>query len=205
MTHRALLLLMLLGAACSGKAGTAALATTDSVSWRKPGDVVDSIFPMAEYERRFRIGTDSTATIASSIGSRDALARTFLAALARGDTATLASLAISRSEFAWVIFPDHRYAAPPYELDPALFWRQITQANSKGISRALQRHRGKTLAFIALSCQRDTLQMLHGPTALWGPCSMKYRVNDSTVTRQLFGTIVERSGKMKFLSYANDF
>lgn len=199
------LLVMTVAAACSSKHAAVPLTTADSATRRKPGDAIDSILPMAEYLKRFRVGTDSTATLAGGEVTRDALVRRFLAAVSRGDTATLASLLITRAEFAWLLFPDHRYASPPYELDPAIFWGQITAANGKGVSRLVQRHRGATLALDGLQCGRDTLQLAHGPATFWGPCSVRYRAGDSTLTRQLFGSIVERDGRMKFLSYANDF
>lgn len=204
MIRSALMLWLIVAtAACSSK--PVLVAAANRTDWRKPGDVIDSILPMPEYLRRFRIGVDSPPALSGESTTREALTMSFLGALSRGDTATLAALAVSRAEFAWLLFPDHRYAATPYELDPALFWRQITGSNAKGISRALQRHRGVPLALVDLACQRDTLQFRRGPTRLWGPCRVTYRAADSTITRQLFGSIVERGGRMKFLSYASDF
>ncbi|MES2306849.1 MAG: hypothetical protein V4558_15200 [Gemmatimonadota bacterium] len=191
--------------ACTTKSDATVRVAVDSAPWRRPGDAIDSILPMAEYLRRFRVGVDSPAALTSGYTTREALVRGYLAALSRSDTATLSRLLVTRAEFAWLLFPDHRYAAAPYELDPAIFWRQVTQSNAKGMARALARHRGMSLALLELQCTRDTLQLVRGRTALWGPCQVTYRAGDSTFTRQLFGSIVDRDGGVKFLSYANDF
>jgi hypothetical protein len=194
---------VLLLTACSTK--PAEVATTDSTPWRKPGDVIDSILPMPEYLRRFRVGTDSVAALTGGAPTREALARRFLDAVAVRDSVTLGGLLVSRSEFAWLVFPDHIYAAPPYELDPALFWMQLVAGSAKGSARVLERVGGQPLAFVGLECQRDTLQLRQGPATLWGPCTVRYREGDSTVARRLFASIIERDGTAKFLGYANQF
>ena len=112
---------------------------------------------------------------------------------------------VSRAEFGWLVFPDHIYAAPPYELDPAVFWLQLVAGSAKGSARVLERVGGRPLAYAGLECQRDTLQLRQGPATLWGPCTIRYRDGDSTVARRLFASIIERDGAGKFLGYANEF
>ena len=202
MRNKLIWLVALLAGACSSKP---AVSSADSAPGRKPGDKIDSILPMTEYVRRFRVGVDAPAALRGGATTRDALARDYLAALARRDTTALAGMLVSRGELAWLIFPDHRYAAAPYELDPAILWGQLTHANSKGLTRAMQRYGGVPMALLALECSRDTLQLTRGPARLWGPCTVRYRAGDSTLTRRLFGSILERDGRAKFLSYANEF
>ena len=81
----------------------------------------------------------------------------------------------------------------------------MTAENSKGVERVLQRYGGQPLVFERLTCDADTLQMLRGPTKLWGPCRVRYRTADSTLTRQLFGSMIERNGRVKLVSYNNEF
>jgi hypothetical protein len=173
--------------------------------WRKPGDTIDSILPMPEYLRRFREGLTQPAEFEGGAPSRDALARRFLAAVSARDTGAFAALMITRAEFAWLVFPHHLYAAPPYELDPEIFWMQLTAGSAKGLGRTLERLGGKSLAFQALDCRRDTLQVRGGPVRVWSSCGVRYREGDSLLTRRLFGSIVEREGRFKLLSFANDF
>ena len=173
--------------------------------WRKPGDKIDSILPMAEYLRRFRVGLTEPTGLAGGETSRPGLARRFLAAVAGQDSATLKDLAVTRAEFAWLVFPDHLYADPPYELDPEIFWMQVRAGSAKGITRALQRYQGHSLVFLGVDCQRDTLQIRRGPARIWGPCRLRYRDGDTVERRRLFGSMVERDGRVKLLSFANDF
>lgn len=173
--------------------------------WRKPGDKIDSILPMGEYLRRFRVGLTEPTHLVGGESSRLALARRFLVALQAQDSATLKDLAVTRAEFAWLVFPDHRYAEPPYELDPEIFWMQVRAGSAKGITRALQRYQGHSLVFLGLDCQRDTLQVRRGPARIWGPCRIRYRDGEAVETRRLFGSMVERDGRVKLLSFANDF
>lgn len=173
--------------------------------WRKPADKIDSILPMPEYLRRFREGLTQPAEFEGGASSRDALARRFLAAVSARDTAAFAALMVSRAEFAWLVFPHHIYAIPPYELDPEIFWMRLTAGSAKGLGRTLERLGGKPLAFQSLDCRRDTLQVKSGPIRVWSWCGVRYREGDTLLTRRLFGSIVEREGRFKLLSYANDF
>jgi hypothetical protein len=167
--------------------------------------VIDSILPMAEYQRRFREGLSEVSALEGGAESPDGLARRFLAAVRARDTAALRAMVLSRAEFAWLLFPDHRYSEPPYELDPAIYWMQVTAESGKGLERVLQRYGGMPLTLQRLDCSADTLQMLRGPTSLLGPCTVRYRTADSTITRRLFGSVLVRDGRAKFVSYANEF
>ncbi len=121
---------------------------------------------------------------------------------------------ITRAEFAWLIFPEHRYARSPYELDPAIFWMQLQGESQTGFHRLLKRYGGRPIALLDYVCQRDTLQIVTRPPGaatpeIWSPCQVRYRVSygtsDSTFTKRLFGSIVLRDGRAKFLTYSNDF
>ena len=191
--------------ACGAGQKPAEVAVDTTRPWAKPGDVVDSILPMPELLRRFRVGLTQPTELEGGAASRDALAARFIGAIATQDTVALRGMLLSRAEFAWLMFPDHRYAEPPYELDPGIFWLQLTAENSKGVERVLQRYGGQPLTLERLTCDADTLQMLRGPTKLWGPCRVRYRTADSTLTRQLFGSMIERNGRVKLVSYNNEF
>ena len=173
--------------------------------WRQPGDVIDSILPMAEHERRFREGLTEVASLSGGEPSRDALAQRFFEALEQRDSLTLHGLLVNRAEFAWLVFPNHLYRQAPYELDPGTLWMQLQQGSAKGLARALERHGGQQLTLQDMGCQQDTLQLVSGSMSMWGKCQLRYQEGDSTLTRRLFGSMVEQDGVVKFLSYANDF
>lgn len=211
MLLRRLLLIAGLAAACSRteaerRSGAAVSAGVDTApSWRLPGDKVDSILPMPEYLRRFREGLTEPSGFSGGADGREELARRFLAAVSAQDTAALVSLLITRAEFGWLVFPHHTYASPPYELDPAIFWLQLTAANDKGWHRMVERVGGDRISFRSLGCRRDTLQIRTGPVRVWGSCDLRYHDEDSIRAGRLFGSIVELNGRFKLMSLGNDF
>ncbi len=189
--------------ACSDSPDT--MAIENATPWRQPGDVVDSILPMPEYLRRFRDGVPEVTVLRDGDTNRESLARRFLDAVGSRDTAAIQSMLVSRDEFAWLVFPNHIYHEPPYELDPAYFWMQLGAESAKGLGRVLERHGGQTIALNSLDCSKDTLQSTSQRMELWGPCTVSYTVGDSVLTRALFGSMLEWDGRVKFLSYSNDF
>jgi hypothetical protein len=199
-----------LAAACArsdaqrGDAQAAVVSADTAHPWRKPGDRVDSILPMDEHLRRFRTGLAQPVRFEGGAPGREALARRFLAAVSAQDTASLARLLLSPAEFAWLVFPDHIYSRPPYELDPAIFWLQLRVESEKGLGRTLRRFGGEPLRFMALSCHPDTVQV-RIPVRLWSACSLRYRAGDSVMIRRLFGSMVERDGQVKLVSFASEF
>jgi len=201
--------IVLVLAACSradaGRSGTpiAGAAVDTAHPWRKAGDKIDSILPMPEYLRRFRNGLTEPARLTGGAASQHELARRFLAAVSARDTAAFAALAVSRAEFAWLVFPEHIYAKSPYELDPAIFWMQLTSGSAKGLGRTLERYGGARLTMAGVGCQRDTMQIGSGPVRIWSECELRYWAGDSGLTGRLFGSIVERDGRLKLLNFAN--
>lgn len=205
-----ILLAICLAAACARpdaeqSALQVAVGTDSAHPWRKPADKIDSILPMAEYLRIFRQNLDQPRHLEGGEASREALARRFLAAVARQDTAALMDLLVTRAEFAWLVFPQHIYAKPPYELDPAIFWLQLRAESDKGLQRALQRYNAQSPAFLGLQCRRDTVQLAPGPITMWSSCVVRYRNGKEIETRRLFGSIVEQHSQVKLLSMANEF
>jgi hypothetical protein len=203
--------LLILLPACTAspaeQAGSAvSAAASDSARPRRmPGDRIDSILPMEEYLSRFRQGLAEPPTLSGGAEGREALARRFLAAVSRRDTSALLGLLVSRAEFAWLVFPGHLYARPPYDLDPEIFWLQIRAQSAKGMGRTLERLGGEPIEFTRLRCELDTVQVRSDAVRIWSPCRLSYRQNDTGLSGRLFGSIVERDGRAKFLSYANDF
>lgn len=203
--HRPVLFALFLALAACNDAADDAQTFDAERPWRKPGDVIDSILPMEEYLRRFREGVPEVTAMTGGESDPTSLARRFVTLLASRDSVALDSLRLTRAEFAWLLFPDHAYMREPYELDPALFWSQIGAGSDQGLRRALTRVGGQPLTFVSVACQADTLQLVQGPAKIWSQCQLRYRAGDSIVAGRLFGSIVERDGRAKFLGYANDY
>lgn len=165
--------------------------------------IVDSIRPMSRQIALFRDGLPRPDALAGDIGSADTLAARLLTALARTDTAALARLLVSRAEFGWLIFPAHRYAVAPYELDPAIFWLQLQAGSDASAQRLLARLGGHTLRFERLTCQVDTVQSIDPRLRIWRDCAVAYRDNGLAAQGVLFGSIVAWDDHFKLLSLAH--
>lgn len=165
---------------------------------------VDSILPSGEALRRFQAELSPVTVMSSPARSRDQLVARFIDALETVDTATLNDLHVSKAEYAFLYFPSSVYSRKPYELPPDIAWLLSEQGSQKGRTRITRRLAGKTLDFHGYECDQAATE---GDNRFWRSCRLRYidPATKSPVTRQLFGAIIERNGRYKFLSYANDF
>jgi hypothetical protein len=192
-------------AAASHDADSIARARQDSINRTLKGYVIDSILPVKEELRRFRLASGSndagaTVTVLSGgAGSREALVRRFIAALSANDSSALRKMLLTAREFADLVYPESPYTHPPYRQSPALVWNQIRNPSSSGLTRLLRRIGGTRLEYVNHSCDHPERQ---GRNVIWADCTV--RLADTTPKR-LFGSIIERDGRFKFVSYTNDF
>jgi len=186
------------GAACDRAASPSAEAT------RPPGYVVDSALPIDTLLARFRATvTDTPTTLAGGEASAERLTREFLRAVSSNDTASIRRLVLNRAEFAWLYYPHTRFTRPPYELGPDLLWIQQNEASEKGIVRTLRRYGGVTLRFESLACPDSAVT--EGPNRITVGCRVTFAAADSAARNlQLFGSLIERDGRWKFITYANE-
>lgn len=173
--------------------------------WRQVGDVVDSLVPMEELMARFRNSVPERTAFSGGAGSVEEFAREFLAAVGSSDSAALATLRVSTGEFAWLLAEEHLYTRPPYELDPALLWMQISAGSEKGQRRLMERLAGRRLELAGIECRPDTLQFPGGGIRAWSGCMITWRSDGAESTSRLFGTLIERDGMIKVLGYGNDY
>ena len=195
-----------LSVADSATAASIARAKQDSINRAQPGYVVDSILPVDEELRRFRaaIGGDSVSTLEDGAQSRDALVKMFIRALSTSDSVTLRKMLLNAREFAWLVYPESPYTHPPYTQAPALVWNQIENPAASGLSRLISRLGGKALQYQDYECApRPDHQ---GKNAIWTKCTLRLgEPGESIRRRRLFGSIIERDGRFKFVSYVNEF
>jgi hypothetical protein len=160
---------------------------------------------MPELLRRFRADLGpAPAALAGGAASREALVRAFVRAVETRDTAAFRRLTLSRAEFAYLYFPDSPLARPPYEMPPALLWFQLTEGSHKGVGRLLARLGGAPLGYAGHRCAAPPERQ--GANRLWERCTVRLvGAPGDTAVRRLFGPIVARGGRFKFLGYANDY
>lgn len=207
MNARSVLLPLLLAAALGGCRGDTAPAHANAAE-TGPADsaaaqpaVVDSILPPEEALRRFREGLPTADRLAGGADSRDALVRRFIGAVEAQDTAALREMVVTRAEFAHLVYPTSRYTRPPMQQDPALVWLQMQLNSEKGVVRLLRRHGGAETEFRGYACEEQPTT--EGENRLWERCTVQLAADGGDVTLRWFGSIIERDGHFKLMSYAN--
>jgi hypothetical protein len=191
-------------AADSARRDSISRARQDSINRAQPGYIVDSIFPPEEELRRFRQAVDGTPVTAFSGGSpsREALVRRFVAAVASADTNDLRAMVIKAREFADLYYPTSLVSKRPYYQSPSLAWRLIQDPSLDGLSRLLARKGGKPMRYVSHKC--DPKIAHEGKNTRYVGCLVTVREGSGPpVTRLYFGSIIERDGQFKFLSYNN--
>jgi hypothetical protein len=176
-------------------------AETDREAQPRP-TVVDSIRPLEEEVARFRAALpEHPERLSGGEASLEALVDALVAGVNRGDQPALAALAVTRSEFAYFHYPYTHYTRPPYELAPALVWYRLGNRSGKGMARLLATFEHTPLEVGSLSCEDPK----PAGAARLHDCSVTVRDADGDwVQVQLFGSVLERDGRYKLLSFAND-
>ena len=181
----------------------AARARQDSIVRARPGYIVDSILPVEEEIRRFQATIAEHPTqFSGGARSRSALIANFVRTLERHDTTALANLVITRAEFGYLIYPTSPNAAPPYRQAPDLVWMARSASTDKSMTRLLSRFGGRPLGFAGFACPDSANH--EGLNTLWSSCVVKRITSGGDTTRlRMFGAIVGREGRFKFLSLTN--
>lgn len=186
------------------RADSIARARQDSINRAQPGYIVDSILPIAEEMRRFRsaVGGDAVNALRGGSDSRDGLVARFAEALAAGDSAALRQLAVTPRQFIDLVYPESPYTRPPYRQSPGLLWRQMQLPSGSGLRRLLDRHGGRPFRIETSRCPSSP--EVQGNNRLHTGCTVRF-VSGTDAPREgrLFGTIIERHGRFKFISFAN--
>lgn len=178
-------------------------ARQDSVNRAHPGYIVDSILPVREEIRRFQANLPRRAErLEGGATTRDSLVKAFVAAVEANDTTSLVGLMIDRAEFGYLVYPTSRYTRPPYRQSPDIVWLRIRIESNKSASRLLARLGGKPLGFTGYRCAPNP--EVEGPNRLWSACVARHSAGTAGSTEmRLFGDIVERDGRFKFVSLSN--
>lgn len=162
---------------------------------------VDSILPRLEALRRFQAGSREVDTLEGGASSRDALIDQFVRAVETRDMVALGRLALNRDEFAFLYYPTAPQGLPPYELAPDLLWFLLQSNGEKGLARTRESLGSRPLGFVGYRC--DPRPSREGVNLVWGPCVLRWRRGNQTGDARLFGLIIERAGRFKFVDYGS--
>lgn len=188
------------------RADSIARARQDSINRTLPGYVIDSARPIPEEIRRFaaRIGGEPVASFAHASASADALIRRVVRDVTAADSTDLASAAITPREFIDLVYPSSPYTHPPYQQPPDLVWMQIANPSAAGYRRLLARRGGQVFSYVAHACARKPERQ--GSNTLIADCVITVRdPSNAQIKQRWFGSIIERDGRFKILSYSNQF
>jgi hypothetical protein len=210
--HRSSALVALIAVlACEGgtartRDGLAAPAGSDAlavvrVSTSSAAATVPPAVPAALGRFRDRAGPQPDG-LSDAATDRDEIVARYVRALEAADTAAFGPLSVSAAEFGWLYYPHSMYVRPPHALDVDVAWMLIAENSRKGIGRSLREYGGRPLGFTGYRCAAEPV--IAGPNRLWHECFLEVRSDGAAVTRRFFGVILERQGRFKFLSYAND-
>ncbi len=122
-------------------------------------------------------------------------------AIQQTDSAALMRTHLSRAEFAYLYYPTHPQAQPPYLLPPDLMWMMLEAQSVKGVSvAASELDRGVAYVVEAVQCDTVTRQ---GENRVHAGCQGVLREESAKATRRALplGPIVERKGQVKFVAF----
>ncbi|HEU4884582.1 MAG TPA: hypothetical protein VFT45_20165 [Longimicrobium sp.] len=165
---------------------------------------VDSIRAPAEALALFRDGLPIVDSLSGGAPSRDSLVARFTDAVARQDTAAIRAMVLDRAEYGWIYFPSLQRMNPATHLQPEVMWMLQAQESEKGITRVMRRLGGGQARLGAYACEAEP--RVEGANRYWDACTVETDAQDGQkATLKLFGSLIERGGRWKIVSYANDF
>lgn len=166
--------------------------------------VVDSILPVEEEIRRFRVAVpEVSSALTGGEATRDGLVRRWVRALEAADTAAIVRMAVTPAEFITFYYPGSQFTRPPYRQSPRLRWFLMDTQSSQGLGRVLERHAGQPFDFVSYRCDPEPTMV--GQLRLWSNCMVRRTVDGTSAEMRFFTGIVERDGRFKFLTFASDY
>lgn len=196
--HSALSILFAFSSACADERAEPLVDSASAIT------VVDSLLPIEEEIRRFRIGVPEVPTkLTGGERSRDALVKQWVGAIESRDSVALEGMLMTAAEYITFYYPESPYTRPPYRQEPALRWFLISSSSSQGLTRVWQRHAGSPLGYSGYSCAAQPEVL--GNNRIWHDCVLRLRETGGERQLRLFGPIIEREGRFKFLSHSSDY
>ena len=194
---RRTLAIALLAATTAGSACSRFEARTTSDA------AVDTLHSAEESLRRFRETLFSVDSLAPTFASRESVARAFVVGITANDGRGVVRTLMTRAEFAWLYYPDNPISKPPYELPAGIAWFELEGNSLAGVRRALAIYGGRRVVFRDLECPGAPVRQ--GGNRLWNGCMVLLGQEDgSDMAVRMFGSILERHGRFKLLTAAND-
>lgn len=149
----------------------------------------------------FRATLEPVTSLGGGAPTIEALVARFGRAVARRDTAALRGLAMTRAEFAYLYYPESPFVRPPMRQEPGLVWFLHMENSRKGATRLFSRLGGSQVRIAQNECGPPRIM---GRNRLWDDCAQTIALDGDTLRVRLFAGILERDGRYKIFSFAND-
>lgn len=131
--------------------------------------------------------------------SLNVLAERFVRGVQERDTAGIRSIHISKAEFAYLVYPTHPQARPPYSLPPEVMWMMTESSSAKALEKFVATALRRSANIQSVVCEGVTAQ---GKNRLHSGCvAIAAESSRGEELRIPLGPIIEREGRFKFASF----
>ena len=147
-------------------------------------------------------GCNSAAPLASTHTSAAAVATAVVDALARQDRAALDALALNEQEFKDHVWPELPAARPERNLPFSYVWLDLHQKSNGALAQTLGRQGGRRYELIGVTFEGKTDYPSY---TVHRSSTLRVRGPDGVTTDvRLFGSMIEKDGAWKVVSYVVD-
>jgi len=147
-------------------------------------------------------GSPAPVPLQPAFDSKDAVVEAALRAIAARDRTTLASLALSETEFRKYIWPALPASDPKVGMPADYVWADTSQKNENYLAQVLAEHGGRDYRLIAVTFGGETTD--YGAFRVHRESTLDVRGPAGPVTLRLFGSLVESGGRWKIYSFVVD-
>ena len=118
-----------------------------------------------------------------------------------GDANALRGLTLSRAEYGFLVYPELSISRPPYNQPPEIAWLLLNAETNSGVNKLLN---AASSRFEMLGYRCAAAPTTAGVLRLHSACSVRVRESGAEREVRLFGRIIERDGRWKFMSVGGD-
>jgi hypothetical protein len=190
-------------AGCERASGASAAVAPSTASVDSVRLHVDTVHAPEVALVRFRESLAEAETLTGGESSVEGLVARWVAAVETQDTSTLRQLVIDRAEYAWLYYPASTFSRRPLYQPPEIFWFRLQASSEKGIVRVLRRLGGSSMNYRGVRCPRPP--RIEGANRIWEYCAVQRSEGSVLRSDILFGGILEREGRFKFIGYGNQY
>lgn len=136
----------------------------------------------------------------NSFNSPSEIGQAVVEALNQGDLSGLHQLRVIRKEYLSWIWPAFPASGPPHNFPEDFAWSNLDTKSSRAVRRLVKRYGEISLAFVKLDFEQKT-EEYKDFRLLRGTVLTVQNTNGQQKTLKILGSVVEKDGRYKLLSY----